>query len=78
MERIEFDLFVIPMNGLVKLAKTFEHKSEAIIAFNMIVEDGKMRAAFLDEREEFSNNTRSVKNVMKWRKRANKTKGQSG
>ena len=77
MEKVEYDLHVIPLNGLVEHVKSFDHKSEAIIAFNRIVDDGKMRAVFLDEVTLFPRNNRSSVNVKKWRKRANQTKGQS-
>lgn len=77
MIKTEYDLFIVSISGHVDLAKTFSHKSEALLAFGLVVKDGKMRAAFLDQREEFSDDTRSVVNVKKWRKRAYKTKGQS-
>jgi len=74
---MKYSLFVIPMNGHVKLAKDFTIKSEGILAFDAVVRDSKMRAVFLDQREDFSNGTHSVINIKKWRKRASKTKGQS-
>lgn len=77
VKSVEYDLYVIPVNEAVKHAKTFPHKSEGVLAFNALVNDGKMRAVFLDERTTYRNNTHSATNVKKWRKRANQTKGQS-
>lgn len=77
VKAIEYDLYVIPLNGFVDLLKTYPDKRSGIIAFDHIVKTGKMRAAFLDERTQFDNETRSAINVKKWRKRANQTKGQS-
>jgi hypothetical protein len=76
MGTLSYDLYAIPPNEMVKHLKSFEVKSEAVIAFNLLVNDGKMRAVFLDEKENFTLTTHSVKNIKKWRKRANKTKGQ--
>jgi hypothetical protein len=74
---IEYDLYVVPLNGFVNFLKTYPDKDSGIIAFDHVVKTGKMRAAFLDERTQFDNDSRSAINVKKWRKRANKTKGQS-
>lgn len=77
---VEYDLFVIPVNEAVKHAKTFAQKTEALLAFNAVVNDGKMRAVFLDERQNFPNKTHSCFNIKLWRKRkhVNTAKGQSG
>mgnify|MGYP001434286524 CR=1 FL=1 len=77
VKSVEYDLYGIPMDGFVKLIKTYPDMNSGILAFDYVEKTGKMRAAFLDERIEYGNNTRSVTNVKKWRKRANQTKGQS-
>ena len=77
MEGVEYRLFFIPLNGLVEHGKTFTHKSEAILAFDAVVNDGKMKAVFLDQCNANDHKAHSAINLRKWRKRANKTKGQS-
>ena len=64
-----YDLYVITVDNGVKHLEAIKVKSEAIIAFNLIKEDSKMRAAFLDERQVFARGREASFNIMKWRKR---------